>query len=1151
MVALYGLKCFLEILDISSAVFLLLSSALYAADQELLPDVISPLFIIKLSGIIFILLSLLVISRHIFLFLKNSTDQALIKLAEHKNPHLKDHLSTAYSLIVKPVGGYSREESIAITMRMFADAHISKTAEEVEAVSYKDVIPFLPLKGLLFSPRRAPLFALIIWMVLSPLGFKRTAQVVFTSGVPDFYKDAVIIPGDKLKEAVLLESEIQLGIALPREAVLSSQKGIAGIRPKLFISKKGSRTSDLAINLSDGENQPQEIKISSGVYLMWSAKFTADDFSLKSIRYYFTVNNIRLGGEYTIKIVPPAVFSSFKVRYDYPLYTGIPGRSAENELNLVCYPATKVTIEAFGFDRDNFPDGAFLYMGGEKIPMVIKNRNGKNPSAEVSFVAGAGTPSVYRFITVKNGREFLSPEYPIEIKKDLPPVVEILSPSFDMDASYDDKLPVVWSAEDDFGVVKAESEIILGKGDGGILRRITNELPLMSSGKSSEGGRNQGARRLLSDFTIDLSQFRFESDDFLALRYSVIAWDGAGNRGVSKVNSVFINSYERKHKDIMKKLSEVSSAVTDTLSAQMSARRLLKDSTSYLKWEELRRSQKEIIESAALVRQKLDSALTDMSGDPYFDGYLMKEYRGMSSNLRDLIDKPLKKALSSSQNEDAEGLASAQDEAIFMLENLSLLSSDVAKYQRVGDIQNNMLKMEKRLDYALEALKNSAGSRRLEEEDIKSIIADLDEIARLIHEIESAVKDMPQFLPDDFINSEGLKNADFPSARNALDAVKDALIKGDIEGSRRMIEELKKQLSRLRDSVKSASDNLTVRSAPSALGAAMKSASSDINTVVKKQKDILKDVRKLEEIRLENISRYQKKTLESIAVRQKELNDAVSKIVNSAGNSDAGENTAGVLSSVPLMEKILSEFSNGKVYNSGKYLEDVINYLSSDKSRLKPISPLYEKISSVLLGEQEIFEVLRSTYVPLPYRGLVEERHAKTAFLDSQKQDDLRRELNTISAGLKGILRQTAMVSYDSISKLDEAAGEMILSSQKLKDYDTTSSIEHQRKVIELLEDASSEISGAADGASSLSFGARPVPSLMPAGSHGGRGGGLMPGGVTGVLTGEKVKLPSADDYKVPPAFREDIMKYLRENRPSGSPYYEDMILKYYKRLVE
>jgi hypothetical protein len=45
-----------------------------------------------------------------------------------------------------------------------------------------------------------------------------------------------------------------------------------------------------------------------------------------------------------------------------------------------------------------------------------------------------------------------------------------------------------------------------------------------------------------------------------------------------------------------------------------------------------------------------------------------------------------------------------------------------------------------------------------------------------------------------------------------------------------------------------------------------------------------------------------------------------------------------------------------------------------------------------------------------------------------------------------------------------------------------------------------------------------------------------------------KVRLPKSEDYRPPKAFREDLLEALKEKYPK---VYEDIIQKYYKRLVE
>jgi len=86
------------------------------------------------------------------------------------------------------------------------------------------------------------------------------------------------------------------------------------------------------------------------------------------------------------------------------------------------------------------------------------------------------------------------------------------------------------------------------------------------------------------------------------------------------------------------------------------------------------------------------------------------------------------------------------------------------------------------------------------------------------------------------------------------------------------------------------------------------------------------------------------------------------------------------------------------------------------------------------------------------------------------------------------------------------------------------------------MEEAAGMMSGATGESKGGGTGSR-TRRVMSRGGQGSSGAALEP-----------VRLPSVSDYKPPAAFREELLKALKEKYPK---VYEDIIYKYYKRLAD
>jgi hypothetical protein len=713
----------------------------------------------------------------------------------------------------------------------------------------------------------------------------------------------------------------------------------------------------------------------------------------------------------------------------------------------------------------------------------------------------------YKYATTASGLEFYSPEYRIDVKRDAPPTVEIISPARDLAASGDEKIPVVFVCEDDFGAVSATFHLLGGR---------ESQYMVLPTDDASP-------RRWISEYVLDLRKLK---PDASGIRYNVSAIDAAGNVGRSATYAVEIMTYEKNHAAVMSELEAFAASTMDLLSAQTSARDLLENQKT-APWERLASEQTAIRGAAQSSAAGLSATLDKMSADPYFDGYLMKEYTGMRDDLQSVAARPMTEAVGAAGDKDRDRLADAQSRAVAALENLALLAADVVKYQRYADIETDFLSMERGFDAAMEAL--SAGNA-------DALAAELAEMSSVMSQIERLIRDMPQLLPEDFVNSEAARDMDFPSAKNLLDDIRKAAAAGDMAAASEMMAKMKEELIKMRDLLKKASENLSARARPAESAAALTRSAAEIAAIAAEQEKIFSSTAKTISARTSRTLAEQENTLKILAARQQA---AVDKARALAGIY------APAAWPVNLMENIREEFSRGKVSNSQKLLDDVIvrygGIISGLESSARPSKDAEAASAREISDEEkEILRILKtSPEIPLT------SQEKKTSSVDASRQSALKGRLSSARASLAKLAKETASAPYETLEDIGAALELMGSSADKLSDFAPEAAAADQKKVIDLLSSSSQELSGAAQGMGGASFGSRPAPTLRPSGA--GRMGSSGAGGFTGAREG-KVELPGAEDYKVPREFRQDILKYLREKHPAD---YEEIIKKYYRRLAE
>ncbi|PKN00694.1 MAG: hypothetical protein CVU77_08875 [Elusimicrobia bacterium HGW-Elusimicrobia-1] len=991
----------------------------------------------------------------------------LISIHEHLNPSLSDDFSTAYSLLTDK----SYAAGAAEFPEVLALAHIEKTSKLLDASRAEDSVPF----GL--SKKAAALAALAAFLAAFALGYPlkfRSALIALSKSSLDSSAIAVS-PGDT---RVVFGDGVEISAALP----VSSRE-----IPRLYVSEGGKRAVRIAPESS--------VSADSAV---WTKRFEA---VYEDMKYYFALGGARTR-EYRIKVEHPAVFRRFLVKYEYPSYTKTDSRVTENDPNLEYLEGTSVEITAFASRK---LDAASIIIG-ESVSKMKLDSSGQKASALLT----PRRSGVYKYATSAGGFEFLSPEYRIDVKRDLAPTVEIVSPARDIMAAGDEKIPVVFVCRDDFGAVSATFHLLGGQESQYAVSPTEDDTP----------------RKWIAEHTLDLRKLK---PDASGIRYCVTARDAAGNIGRSATYAIEIMTYEKNHEAIISELEAFASSSMDILSAQTAARDLLEKQKT-APWERLASEQTAIRASAQKLASALSATLDKMSSDPYFDGYLMKEYTGIRDDLKAVAAKPMTDAVDAAAAKERERLASAQSRAVAALENLALLAADVVKYQRYADIETDFLSMERGFDAAMEAL---------EALNADALSAELGEISRVMSEIEKLIRDMPQLLPEDFVNSQAARDMDFPSAKNLLDDIRAAAAAGNMSSAAEMMSKMKAELVKMRDLLKKASENLSVRSRPAESAAALSRASGELADIVAEQEKILASTEKTISARRSRTLAGQESILKILAVRQRA---AVEKARSLSGRH------APAAWPLNLMENIREEFARGKVSNSQKLLDDVISCYGGIISGMESsVSPSKESdiaaAREISDEEKEISRILKSS----PEAPLTSQEK-KTSAVDASRQAALKGRLSSARDALAKLAKGTASVPYDTLETIAEAMDLMGVSAAKLSGFAPESGAADQKKVIELLASSSENLSSASQGMGGASFGSRPAPTLRPSG---GGSRGASPASGAGGFTGareEKVELPGAQDYKAPQAFRQDILKYLKEKHPAD---YEEMIKKYYRRLAE
>ncbi len=182
-------------------------------------------------------------------------------------------------------------------------------------------------------------------------------------------------------------------------------------------------------------------------------------FTLFAVReptqYYVSAGRLK-SAEHHIKVVDLPRIESLRLTYNYPKWTGLPGRSEESGGDIRAVAGTRVGLEVV---TDSVMEGPLLIINGEEDGL---SQSGTTARGELDVKE----PGHYRIAT-KFGEEIvaLTEDFTIEVVPDEKPNVEILRPGRDYQATNIEEVPVSVSAQDDFRLESLELQYSVNGGE--------------------------------------------------------------------------------------------------------------------------------------------------------------------------------------------------------------------------------------------------------------------------------------------------------------------------------------------------------------------------------------------------------------------------------------------------------------------------------------------------------------------------------------------------------------------------------------------------------------------------------------------------------------------------------------------------------------
>ncbi len=998
------------------------------------------------------------------------------------HPEFKDEIISAWQLSKNPPAGVSAELTRLLIEKTENAAPSINVSRDIKLVTR------LSLR-LIYVLTALAAFCLLLYIVRP--GVVKSSFERFTGALTnsDWKKWFDVKPGS---------TELPWGEAV--DIAVNGKNDLPG-RPALMVRSEDGSWVEEELTAKPGKVYGYTIEKLAGKidYKIKWAQFKTDVFEL-------------------VPVTAPQL-GDFTLKYVYPAYTGMGAQTVKGNPAVSAISGTKVTLSA----RSTKKLKTAKILTSWKSDAVA-GADGYNVSASFSVTKDGA----YKLIVVaEDGSTEPEPdEYQVKVTADQPPLVELLSPSDDLVVAENTEIPLVVHVEDDFGITRVALAYRNGSG---------------SEEKVNISDIEKGVNRKDIEYVWKLSRLNPAPGD--RITYYVEAWDndlvGGPKSSTSKTLSIEINDYSKEHDKIEAGLKDVRDDILTLLADQTASRKKVKEletAFSTSTYADALTAQAKIKEDAAKPLEKLRGALDKMENDPLCDFATYSEYRGMNSELEYLRNNQMPKAVDSLKTSDIKEASKNEDEIIASLEKMALLSEDVWQYQRMKDLFNTGEDLKK----AAADLKDQLGSGP-QADKFKS---QLKKIEDMLDKINNQVSKLPQELPEDFVNSQAVKNINMASFQDTLSKMKEAAAKGDWKQAQELMDEFQKSLESLMDGLESAGGNIGFsKDKDDELAGKINDYSARLDGIIESQKSWLEKANQADSERRHAAFLRQEKTLQSLLDKQKALIELASAVRKDFVGDYHMFGTYVIDQSINLMGKVLEEFKNKRAFNSQKYLSDIItNWNETEKTAVNPLIEItsekraktVDNVQVVIKGEQDILETLKKGDTP----PAGDEPGAGKYENISNEETGLGAKTFSLHKEMQDFTRKSTAIEPEAFENLSEAGSGMNDVAAKISSENTGGAVDAGQKALELLEQGRNGLKSAQGRLSDMK------------GNSGSKVSGTVQtksGGSYGFKTA-RVKLPGKDDYKPPKEFRQEIMEALKEKYPQK---YEKLIREYYRRLTE
>lgn len=842
----------------------------------------------------------------------------------------------------------------------------------------------------------------------------------------------------------------------------------------------------------------------------------------------------------------PLTAGDFSLSYFFPPYSGLePQQVKHTNGDIAALRGASVTIETRVLEP--LKSATVVTSAGARYEMKVDG--GTRLSAEL-VVSETGTWHIEG--VDRDGKRRAEPgSHQIVADDDLPPRIELLSPTADLELAAEGALEISWSADDDFGLREVA---FVYQRDG-----KEERLPL-------QAWQDDGRTRLSGEYKLALEEIQAKSGDRIPFCLEAVDNDevsgGKAGRTPTLVLTVF--SARKQHRELLARMDDLLNLLIDHLAGHIGGELGSRQASFDLAGDE----QKLLAEGLQVVAT-LSDLLNDLKADEFAEEIMIDALNDMSNRY------PARLAERSAILGKRTSVAGAERDKLM-----------AARVRYRGDLENDILFIDKLIKkQRVDDLLSEADDLYQARADLASLLEEyrrtgdpllLEKLQKTMEELQSAfaslarrMAEMRKELPEEFVNADAMKEGSMSDLAGEMERLRQALVDGDMESAMAMAEKFLSQMGEWMSEMEKSANQL---------GEGMSAETmSRITEIEKRLEDMIGRQQGVEDELREIQEQAQSRAPgdDEVERLKAEIDQALNtyrQAVNEGQESFMGLNP----SSQGKPTGWDPQQNNQRTAQSQRYhqlrsLADQMRRALEDGD-LKRAAEIGRQLESGQQQSRQALEAMQEQMSLQPAQQAGECRQAggraDTALAEAMSK------LKQLEAGLNPPLSPAEQGRLDELGRMQEALRSDV--EQTLMEYEELRSqvpslpgsvSKAMGQASRQMHDASGEMAlgepGRAQAPASDARGSleRAAQGLAQAKQKTGQGmggsgfgmgmprpsGGRRDNGGQGRMSQERVEIPGQEAWRGPEQYREELLRAMREGSPEA---YKNLNRDYYERLV-